>query len=1185
VDSLLWTQLSGPAVTLNAADTASASFVAPQVNADSVLVFRLTATDDDGANASDTVEVRVRDLAVGNQPPSVDAGSDQSVDEGSAVTLAGTASDADGSIASLLWTQLSGPAVSLSAADTTKAQFTAPLVDADTALEFRLTATDNQGASASDTVRVTVRDTTVRADLCMAGRLCAGSARRAISPSEQHIAGVEETHLVGQTTQQQFHLGGFGFGPIDVIGPFNEFIANDPAARPYHCRGLLPACTEPERELTWVRAFYLSQPGEGGAATLFITLDAVGAGNLVQQNLSQAIAAETGVPVENILIGQTHTHAGADLQGLWGGVPQDWVQNILRVQAVAAAKEALLTARAAQLTFAAGHDSAFNNYRRPKQTDPDADSDDQLAVLQAHDSLGAVLGTLVQYAAHPTAIGTGSGGALGRAPHPDYPLGLEDTLEASFGATAVYYNGPIADASASGPTTGSDDYARVHSRGVCLAKDVLTLLNPDQPQQCSFSLLKPAEVRKVQLAPTLAVRSETAVLPVTNPVFLAAAAAGAFNRYYNFTELPLAQIPGIGPVLAAQQTALPQVAPTATTQVSRITIGGEAEGLEIVTIPGEATNTFGQYIRHLATSPNMMLMGLTHNSFGYIIPEEEFSYLDAGGNTGFVLPLTGYEEFVSLGPLTAPMLRMQAYNPLFGIGPDDPRNLPPTLTACADNPASGQCLLSQTLFRIDYIQRSYAQACLENLPAQAASFCALLDPDTPLAGPCHDAGAPESLCSALGNGASGGGSGGGDSSLIVPSLDALLRGCDLLDTSNCLYPFPNDHFTVAASSGSPQSVTQGGSGKRVNFSLAAMPRNSAGKPIDPEEWNRNDGFSPGALITTYVPNLSLEKTYNLPAEQLGVANLGLSLDATAPILLLEVPTVPEAGAPKPQLAWAEIDANASLFLPNAAPLVGELPFDPINNPQGGKAALLIRPGKNLREGRRYVVVLRSLKNAAGETLPPQSGFAACLGSSALPPVVSRCAALQRDVFPVLEAAGVAVNDSLYLAWDFTVASTNGQVGRLRHMRDDAFASLAKTAGADCTVAGDGTACNAPTFTVDKVTPIPRAALPAASKAPSPCPATWCLPMPPRWKTPVYQQRLISSVRACPARHRSSCAMAARISARPEAFCRAGHCPPTGSITPRHWPTPVAACRQSRFRPAAASIRLATVMACRTATAA
>ena len=50
-----------------------------------------------------------------------------------------------------------------------------------------------------------------------------------------------------------------------------------------------------------------------------------------------------------------------------------------------------------------------------------------------------------------------------------------------------------------------------------------------------------------------------------------------------------------------------------------------------------------------------------------------------------------------------------------------------------------------------------------------------------------------------------------------------------------------------------------------------MPRNVAGKPIDPTDWNRADGFSPGSLIVTYVPGLDLAfaKTDAVPITDIG----------------------------------------------------------------------------------------------------------------------------------------------------------------------------------------------------------------------------------------------------------------------------------------------------------------------------
>ena len=55
--------------------------------------------------------------------------------------------------------------------------------------------------------------------------------------------------------------------------------------------------------------------------------------------------------------------------------------------------------------------------------------------------------------------------------------------------------------------------------------------------------------------------------------------------------------------------------------------------------------------------------------------------------------------------------------------------------------------------------------------------------------------------------------------------------------------------------------------------LPAMPRNVAGKPIDPTDWNRADGFSPGSQIVTKIAGLDndaqLEETGAVPITDLG----------------------------------------------------------------------------------------------------------------------------------------------------------------------------------------------------------------------------------------------------------------------------------------------------------------------------
>ena len=94
--------------------------------------------------------------APANSSPAVEAGTAQNVVAGSTVSLTGTATDSDGTIASTIWRQSDGDAVALTDAATLLATFTAPSVTTNTTLTFALDATDDAGASSSDTTTVTI---------------------------------------------------------------------------------------------------------------------------------------------------------------------------------------------------------------------------------------------------------------------------------------------------------------------------------------------------------------------------------------------------------------------------------------------------------------------------------------------------------------------------------------------------------------------------------------------------------------------------------------------------------------------------------------------------------------------------------------------------------------------------------------------------------------------------------------------------------------------------------------------------------------------------------------------------------------------------------------------------------------------------------------------------------------------
>ena len=93
-----------------------------------------------------------------NVAPSANAGSDQTVDENAEVTLSGTGSDSDGSIASYTWIQTTGTSVTLTNANSASATFTAPDISADETLLFELKVTDDEGLTGSDIKGIQVKN-------------------------------------------------------------------------------------------------------------------------------------------------------------------------------------------------------------------------------------------------------------------------------------------------------------------------------------------------------------------------------------------------------------------------------------------------------------------------------------------------------------------------------------------------------------------------------------------------------------------------------------------------------------------------------------------------------------------------------------------------------------------------------------------------------------------------------------------------------------------------------------------------------------------------------------------------------------------------------------------------------------------------------------------------------------------
>jgi hypothetical protein len=235
-----------------------------------------------------------------------------------------------------------------------------------------------------------------------------------------------------------------------------------------------------------------------------------------------------------------------------------------------------------------------------------------------------------------------------------------------------------------------------------------------------------------------------------------------------------------------------------------------------------------------------------------------------------------------------------------------------------------------------------------------------------------------------------------------------------------MLPFPNDYYT------SPDATMP--TGRRVAFPAAALPTAVGATPLDPTPWEGNDGFSPGSVLLSHVPGVSLSRS-----RVATISDIGDSLGPASPVVLLDTDTNQRWPT------WTEPDVTD---------------HDPATQ------LIMIHPAQNLTEGHHYVVALRDLRDGTGRLIVPGRSFSDVLAghapdaspSGSASRVTSAYAHHLSEEVQTLERAGVSAR-GLYLSWDFTVDSTSNLTAPELAMRDRAFAQL-----------GSGV----PRFTVTKV---------------------------------------------------------------------------------------------------------------------
>jgi hypothetical protein len=373
----------------------------------------------------------------------------------------------------------------------------------------------------------------------------------------------------------------------------------------------------------WARGYVLENAEKKIAV---VTLDLVGYFYNEVQTI-RALPEVAALGFDSVIVTSTHQHEGPDTMGLWGpdstttGVDTEYL-DFVNAQVAACIVEAGANLVPAEMRFATGSTVGAS---LPPNTDLVADGEvlrpyvipgDAFTPPRAEDVIvegdageilnpsaptlqirsrlvGSTLATVVNYASHPEALG--SGNTLVTS---DFPHFMREALEATYGGIAIYQSadlgvlqGPL-DVDVTDPATGEPAVRRsfrfAQVMGEALAARTQAALDAAAAWDAN---------------PALDVRSSGPIqVQVENPFFRIAAGFGIFGR--------------------RQLERDPQLGIVTTTEVNVLRIGPA----QMAVTPNELDPQIGYaYKDRMTGAAHRWVLGLGNDEIGYQMPQAKFN--------------------------------------------------------------------------------------------------------------------------------------------------------------------------------------------------------------------------------------------------------------------------------------------------------------------------------------------------------------------------------------------------------------------------------------------------------------------------------------------------------------------------------------------------------------------------------
>lgn len=204
-----------------------------------------------------------------------------------------------------------------------------------------------------------------------------------------------------------------------------------------------------------------------------------------------------GLPSDRLIVAMSHTHSGPSLSlddaDKPGGTLIAGYLDRLREAGAAACREAIASRAPAVITWGAGRCGLacdrdfFDGSRYVCGFNPDGDPDTTLLVGRVTDAAGRVMGTILNYACHPTTLG-----ALNRQLSPDFVGAAREVVEeATGGAPCLFLQGASGELGARESYSG--DVAVADRNGRTLGWSALAALSDLLPPATALAYRGPLE--------------------------------------------------------------------------------------------------------------------------------------------------------------------------------------------------------------------------------------------------------------------------------------------------------------------------------------------------------------------------------------------------------------------------------------------------------------------------------------------------------------------------------------------------------------------------------------------------------------------------------------------------------------------------------------------------------------------